>query len=245
MKARFPDMKQRVAEFIINSGSRGVTRTQLMQRFQVRTGDLELVLSALLLDKKIKQQMNPKQYPLGRPAMRYYASDVELELIPEEKPVMPILPFGAPPARSSPCQVCGVAIPLPEVGRPHVYCSETCRRASRDGGPEVKDLLTRATDPRTRARVGLCLVMADLSVRGFQVATDLFGAASRLIVHDGTGVAFLDIFVIPDSGYFPPPEDYDSVALVYRDGRIVYAGRQPLVSEAPVASAAAAGVEQQ
>jgi len=229
MKAQFSDMKQRVVEFIANSGVHGVTRTQLMQRFQVRTADLELLLTPLLLEKKIKQQMDPKRRAIGRPAMRFFAPDVELELIPNEKPAMPILPFGAPPARSSPCQVCGVAIPMPEVGRPHVYCSETCRRASRDGGPEVKDLLARASDPRTRARVGLCLVMADLSIRGFQIATDLFGATSRLIVHDGAGVAFLDVFMLPDSGYFPPPDDYNSVALVYRDGRIAYAGRQPLI----------------
>lgn len=231
MKARFPDLKARVAEFICNSGQQGVTRTQVMQRFQVRTSDLDLILSPLLLEKKIKQQMDPKRSALGRPAMRFYGPEVELELTPEAKPVIPVLPFGAPTARNSTCQVCGVAIPLPEAGRPYVYCSEECRRASRDGSYTLRDFIARAKDPRVSARVGMCLVMADLSMRGFQVAIDLFGPLTRLIVHDGAGVAFLDVLVIPDSGYFPPPEEFTSVAFVYRDGRIVYAGRQPLVAD--------------
>lgn len=236
MKANFPDMKKRVLDFIRENGSRGATRTQLMQRFQVRTSDLDLVLAPLLTDHRIKQIQDPRRRALGRPAMRFYSAEVELELTPETKPATtPILAFGATPARSSSCQTCGVAIPLPEVGRPHVYCSEKCRRAARDGDglPTCQDLLRRAPDPRVRARVGLCLVLADLCIRGFQVATDFFGPTTRLLVHDGTGAAWLDVLVIPDSGFFADPNTYESVALVYRSGQILYAGRQPLVKEEP------------
>lgn len=230
MKARISDMKRRIAEDIVNSGQKGVTRTHLMQRFRLSTSDLETLLSTLLMEQVIKQQQDPARR-FGRPALRYYAPSVELAAVPSNPPAMPILPFGeAPTARSSPCQVCGVAIPLPEIGRPHVYCSDACRRASRDGGPEVKEFFDRTTDPRTRARVGLCIVMADLCVRGFQIAVDFFSAPTRLIVHDGEGITFLDVIVISDSGHFPPPEDYESVAFVYRDGKIVYTGRQPLIT---------------
>jgi len=231
MQASFPDLKTRVLTFIVKAGAEGVTRTQIMQRFQTRTKALDLLLAPLLIEQKIKQVQDTKRWGLGRPAMRFYAAGVELELTPAKKPATPILPFGAPPTRSSTCQTCGVAIPLPEVGRPHVFCSEACRKAARDGEglPTLQDLLRRALDPRTRARVGLALVLADLSIRGFQVAIDLFGATTRLLVHDGVGSTFLDVFVLSDSGSFPGIEDYESVALVYRDGRIIYAGRQPLV----------------
>lgn len=232
MQARFPDLKTRILDFILKAGSEGVTRTQIMQRFQTRTGALDMLLAPLLIEGKIKQVQDAKRWALGRPAMRFYGIAVELELTPTTKPVTPILPFGTPPARSSICQTCGVAIPLPEVGRPHVFCSEACRKAARDGEglPTLQDLLRRATDPRVRARVGLLLVMADLCIRGFQIAIDLFGATTRLLVHDGAGSTFLDVFVLSDSGSFTGIDEYDSVALVYRDGRIVYAGRQPLVT---------------
>jgi hypothetical protein len=239
MEARFPDLKSRIVEFIIAAGGAGVTRTQIMQRFQTRTKDLDMLLAPLLIDRKIRQVQDEKKNALGRPAMRFYGMAVEVALTPAVKPDTPILPFGAPPARSSTCQTCGVAIPLPEVGRPYVYCSESCRRAARDGDglPTMQDLLARAKDPRVRARVGLILVMADLCVRGFQVAIDLFNTTTRLLVHDGAGSTFLDVFVIPDSGSFTAIDEYESVALVYRDGRIVYAGRQPLIPTTPEGTA--------
>lgn len=233
MIRQLPDLKRRLVDFIRNAGRNGVTRSQLLTRFQVRRDQLDMALSPLLIEHRIKQQMDPRKRALGRPALRFYSPDVELELTPEEKPAMPILPFGDPPAAgSSPCQVCGVAIPLPEAGRPYLYCSDACRRISREGGATLKDFVARAADDaRKLARVGLCLVMADLSIRGYQLAGDIFGATSRLIVHDNMGVTFLDVFVIGDNGYFPPPEDYESVAFVYRDGRIVYGGREPLIPE--------------
>ncbi len=233
MKAHSPTLKLRVEEFITKAGSTGVTKTQVMQRFQLKAVDVEMLLGVLLTEKRIKQQFDPARR-LGRPALRLFAPTVELEPVPltrAEKSDIPVLPFGVPPTRSSPCQVCGAAIPMPEVGRPYVYCSDACRRASRDGGATLKDFLARATDARIFARAALCLVMADLSIRGFQIAGDVFGPALRLIVHDNTGLLFLDVVVIPDSGHFPPPENYDSAAFVYRDGRIVYTGRTPLVQE--------------
>ena len=232
MKPASNTLKNRVLDFIVVAGSRGVTRTQLMQRFQIRSQALDLVLNPLVAEKRIKQQHDPKRHTLGRPALRFYAPDVELDLTPTEKPAMPVLPFGeAPAARTSNCQTCGVAIPLPEVGRPHVFCSDACRRASRDGGLTVRDFIGRTSDARILARVALCLVMADLTIRGFQVAVDLFGPLLRLVVHDGAGIAFLDVLLIGESGHFPPPDTYESVAYVYRDGRIVYSGRAPLVEE--------------
>lgn len=234
MKAWNPTLKPRVEEFITKAGAVGVTKTQVMQRFQLKAADVEHLLGELLTEKRIKQQLDPAR-KLGRPALRLFAPTVELEPIPlttTAKPGIPSLPFGAPQARSSPCQVCGAAIPMPEVGRPYVYCSDACRRATRDGGATLKDFLARAThDPRLFARAALCLVMADLSIRGFQIAGDVFGPALRLIVHDNTGLLFLDVVVMPDSGYFPPPENYDSAAFVYRDGCIVYTGRNPLVQD--------------
>lgn len=234
MKPPVSGLKGRIAEFICEAGQAGVTKTQLMQRFQVKTADLETVLGPLLMEKRIQQRQDLKRR-LGRPATRFYDASIELAAIPltpEEKPAMPSLPFGAPPARCSSCQVCGAAIPLPEVGRPYVYCSDACRRAARDGGETLRDFLARASDMRLFTRAAFCLVMADLSIRGFQVAGDLFGPMLRLLVHDNAGVTFLDVVVISDSGHFPPSDTYDSAAYVYRDGRITYTGRQPLIQEA-------------
>ena len=234
MKALNPDIKKRIVDYVRSTGQVGVTRSQLLQRFQqLRSSDLNVLLDPLLRERHLKQQVDNKPYTLGRRAMRFFAPEVELALTAPEKRAMPThLPLEGPPARSSPCQVCGAAIPMPETGRPYVYCSDACRRAAHDGGETVKAFLARAThDARLFARAALCLVMADLSIRGFQIAGDVFGPALRLIVHDNTGLLFLDVVVMPDSGYFPPPENYDSAAFVYRDGRIVYTGRNPLVQD--------------
>jgi predicted nucleic acid-binding Zn ribbon protein len=233
MKAPFPDIKKRIVDYVRSTGKVGVTKSQLLQRYQkLRSADLDAVLTPLVTEGHLKQQTDAKAYALGRPAVRFFAPEVELALTAPEKPAMPIhRPLEPLPARSTPCKVCGAAIPMPETGHPYVYCSDACKRASRDGGATLKDFLARATDARIFARAALCLVMADLSIRGFQIAGDVFGPALRLIVHDNTGLLFLDVVVIPDSGHFPPPENYDSAAFVYRDGRIVYTGRTPLVQE--------------
>ena len=240
MKAGTPELKNRIVGYLQEVGSRGATRSELLQRFQLRTATLDLYLGPLLAERRIKQRLDERKRALGRPAMRFYAAEVELQLTAVAKPdTIPIAPLGAPvlSARKSICQVCGVAIPLPDMGRPYVYCSDDCRRAAHDGGATLRDFLSRTTEPRALARAALCLVAADLTIRGFQVAGDMFNAVTRLIVHDGENLAFLEVVVLPDSGYFPPPDQYPSVAFVYRDGRVVYTGRQPLVADEKAAPA--------
>ena len=111
------------------------------------------------------------------------------------------------------------------------FCSEECRQRDKQGGPRLADLLASATDPRVYAQVALLLVTIDLRLRGFHVLSDPMLAGSQLMVADDCTGLWLQVISISSTGYFPPLDTYDCVAAVYRDGRIQYGGKNPLVPE--------------
>jgi hypothetical protein len=66
-------------------------------------------------------------------------------------------------------------------------------------------------------------------MRGFSVARDFFYGSSRIWVSDEKGAIPLIVMSISNKGAFPNPNDFESMAAVYQDGRIEYSGRNPIV----------------
>ena len=93
--------------------------------------------------------------------------------------------------------------------------------------------LARAVDSRVFAEVSICLVMADLLMRGFDVARSLFVPGPRILVSDRSTGRFIDVVPIGLEGHFPNPDDYETMAGVYLDGHIIYAGRDNFIGGSP------------
>jgi hypothetical protein len=83
----------------------------------------------------------------------------------------------------------------------------------------------------TFAWVAVHLVMIDLYLRGFYVMRSPDLAGGSLMVADGKGGLWLTVVPISRVGYFPPLDEYDSAVAVYKDGRLKYGGKNPLVVE--------------
>jgi hypothetical protein len=99
----------------------------------------------------------------------------------------------------------------------------------------MQTFLKRAENPLIWAQVAVCLVMADLVMRGFHIARHIFIAGSRILVTDHQGgVAGLDVIPLGLDGTPPDPQDYETMAVVYRDGRICYGGRNSFIDPEPV-----------
>lgn len=220
-------LKARLVLKITQAESAGMSRTELMQSLRCTRDELDTVLQPLLAVNELREWTDLKS--LGRPATRYYAKGFALELAAEKNEALPITEFATRLKRTTICKICGVAIPVPDLGHPYSYCSERCKRVSREGGTTLREFLFRAGEPRTFAEAAILLVMADLVIRGFRVGRDLFQGGSRILVMDHEGSCYLDVVPISSEGSFPNPEEFVAMAAVYRDGRIVYGGRNPIV----------------
>jgi hypothetical protein len=222
-------LKAKLVLYAKKAGTAGVKRSQILHRFQCLTAQLDEALKPLLEDGTIIEWTERRKS--GRPCTHFFHRDYASELTPFV-PVMDIpIADESESHRSAPCKVCGRAIPTPELGRPFSYCSPACRRTAREGGQTLADFLTPAVDPRVFAEVATLLVMADLIMRGFRIGRELFRAGSHILVLDEKGMCTLTVIPIGQSGTFPDPQEYEAMAAVYRDGRIAYGGRVPLVVE--------------
>lgn len=225
-------LKMKIAVYLKARGTQGAKRTMLLRRYACSAEELDRALPALVAEGVIVEWVRTTR---GRPSTIYYDKIAVADLTPPQDQVMPVTPEpGTPPHRSTFCKVCGVAISWPENGRPYVYCSRACRQAAREGGVTLKEFMARARDPRVFVEAVICLVILDLTVRGFDVARHLFITGPRLLVTDRNGgLGYLDVVPIGTDGRFPNPQEYETMAGVYLDGRITYAGRNCFIENEP------------
>jgi hypothetical protein len=220
-------LPKKILGYLEEAGADGAKRLDVLQRFRCTAEELDIAIDKLVAEDMIVVFMHTTR---GRPARRYYARGAVPNLTPPTEPAIPVAPGpDNGPIKTSSCRTCGRAIPVPPTGRPYVYCSRACRF----GGFTMRAWLARASDPRIFAEVAICLVMADLLMRGFEVARSLFLAGPRILVTDHEGGRFVDVVPIGLEGHFPDPNDYTTMAGVYLDGRIIYAGRDNFIGPSP------------
>jgi len=230
-----PDaLRARILLELQDAASAGKTKTELLQATRASTDRITPILDTLIDEFVIVARVERKRaFALGRPVTRYWLAEhaptdltaPPVSAIPEDnrEPEEP-----APAGRT--CGECGAAMPT-SLGRPRDYCSDSCKRLARAGGVMVADFMARARNPQTFARLARLLVQMDLLCYGFQVTPAVDAGAGILLVYDGKGATVLHVIPIAPEGFFPPTAEFPSAALVYRDGRIVYGGKDPLVTE--------------
>jgi hypothetical protein len=226
----------KLVQIITESGHAGVTHSHLLLATRLKTRELADLLKPLEDDFTIvSRRLRTTEFGLGRQPRRYWLRDfAPKELLTAPAPGdTPTLEPGTAPPKGETCKQCGGAIPSRGPGRLPDYCSIACRNLAAEGGLTLGRFLDRAHDPRVFAQLAILLVAMDLIARGLHVAFDLLLAGANLIVHDGTTPAIVTVVPLSNAGYFPPDEAYERMAAVYRDGRIRYGGRDPLVLDPP------------
>lgn len=218
---------------IEEAGREGITHAELLLATRIKTSAVREVIKDLVAAFRIvARQQSRAEFGLGRQPMRYWTkenapTDVLTETKPKDIPVR-TWDVDEHPPRGGTCRQCGGAIPAPSRGPVPAFCSVACRKLWREGGLTLGRFLDRAQDPATFAKACVLFVAFDLTLRGYHVARDIHFGASQLIVHNGTNAVFLTVVPVSQVGYFPNPEDYECMAAVYRDGRIVYGGKVDL-----------------
>lgn len=222
-------LKIKLLSYLKRRAEKGASHSQLLQRFQrnCRTAELTTVLEPLVASAQVIKWIDTQR--AGRPCRMYYHRD-HVPVLTSPVDVEPPTDNNEGPVstRTSLCQVCGVAIPLPKKGHPYAYCSKRCKSEAR-AGTTLRQFLLPATDPRIFAEVATCLVMADLIMRGFRVGREMFRGGGSVLVADDLGVCQLTVVTISFSGTFPDLQQFEAAAAVYRDGRIYYGGKNPIV----------------
>ena len=229
------DLRPRIVDRLQAAGAEGLTKTALTRLIQPDSGDqLNLALQQLLNSFTILTSAAPTKPRLGRPARRFWHRDFADGVPEDQRLTLPvgdatIVEPGEPPPAGGVCRRCGRATPIVLDDKPLAFCSDECRE---NALPTRADLVARVSDPRIWARLASLFVVEDLIVRGFEVAIDLFDArAGRVFVHDANSSIWLSVIPMPQSGHLPALDEYESVAIVFRDGRIQYGGKNPLVAE--------------
>lgn len=224
-------LETQVLYHIREAGVDGLIKTKLLQMTRARTGLLTQILNELVhAGLLVARQGRSGKWSLGRQPMRYWRTELAPPLTVPDPGDIPILELGADPPKGTTCEQCGAAIPYAP-GRQPRHCSDTCRELAAHGGVRVVDLLSRAKDPLVFGQCATLLVTIDLLCRGFQVTPLVYQSGANLIVYDHDSAVLLTVIPISEAGYFPPPEGYNSLAAVHRDGRIKYGGKNPLVTE--------------
>jgi len=228
-------LETQVLYYIREAGAEGLIKTRLLQITRAPTRLLTQVLNELVhAGLLVARQGRSDKWSLGRQPMRYWRTELAPPLTVPDPGDIPVLEPGVDPLseckKGKTCEQCGAAIPYTP-GRQPRHCSDTCRELAAHGGVRVTDLLSRATDPLVFGQCATLLVTIDLLCRGFQATPLVYQSGANLIVYDNDAAVLLTVVPISDAGYFPAPEEYNSLAAVYRDGRIKYGGRNPLVTE--------------
>lgn len=221
------DLHFRVIGWLETAGHSGLTKTEILRLAQAPVDTVNTALKRLFDEFLIVCQTSNQG--AGRKSTRFWHKDHAPVLTPSAPGDTP---SSDPESDESPpggiCRQCGGWTSI-VLDRPRDYCSDQCRELARTGGVSRKGLLAQATDPRVYVDLCTLFVMEDLLLRGLRPNFDHYLAGPHLIVHDGVNAWFLDVLAIPRDGLLPPLEAYESVAIVYLDGRIRYAGKNPLV----------------
>jgi len=218
----------------------GMTRTEIGHFLQISRDGLNRVLREMIDAFEIVEHID-STHP-GRPATHYWHKDH----VPDLTPLAPgdSDPDGTkspPPDGTNACQQCGRPTPILIGNQPQRFCCEACERLSKVAGITRKSLLARASNPRTFARLCFLFVVEDLALRGFEVWGSLFlGGPVVIVSDDAGGCARVTVLPVPRGGNLDDCSAYDSVAVVYNDGRIRYAGQNPLVVETGIVENGAA-----
>lgn len=229
------DFRPRIVNRLKAAGAEGLTKTALTRLIQPNSGDqLNLALQQLLDSFTIVTSAVPVKRRLGRPARRFWHRDFA-DSVPEDQRLTlsasnsTIVEPGTLPPAGGICRRCGRATPIVLDDQPLAFCSDECREGTL---PTRADFVAQVSDSRIWARLASLFVAEDLIVRGFEVAIDLFDVCTgRMFVHDASTGIWLSVIPMPQSGYLPALNEYESVAIVFRDGRIQYGGKNPLVTE--------------
>jgi hypothetical protein len=236
-------LKVRVLRVIKEHGDKGATRSRIMQKLNCTKYFLDEALLELLASNVIFQKQDPKP-ARGLAPIRFYS--LEQQSVVEERltkatSIATVTPQPTDPGtfRSTvrTCVQCGTVLPEVEGrGRPPIYCSEDCKVAANEN-PGLRQFLESAEDEGARVRACLFVVAADLILRGFEVALPVSTLSiGKLFAYDATGSAIqIKVFVVGPAGIVPDTTNVESAAVVYRDGRIEYVGKTPLVVEAEAA----------
>jgi len=222
------DFKPRLVDRLKGSGARGMTRSEIVRFMQVPSDHLDLALQELL-NSFVIVSGEPIKRKLGRPARWFWHKDFAPAADSLLQPSVDATPDPDKPVSiGGTCRRCGRVTSVILGDRALDYCSDECRN---DDTPSLAQMVAAAPDARTWARMARLIVLLDLTVRGYQTASDTFEAgAGPILVYDRTGaVVFLTVIPVSQTGHFPPLDTYNSVALVLRDGRVQYAGVNPLI----------------
>lgn len=218
------------------AGTNGRTRTELLSALRVPRDVLSQVLDELIAAFEVaSRSMRKRAFALGRPVTRYWlTAHAPKDLTPPPPSAMPVTDNaspdpGTPSGRT--CRQCGVAIPRRGLGPVPNYCSDACKQLARAGGVTVADFLARASNPLVFARCARRLVEIDLLCRGLEASPVLDQGGFLAVYDNGGNAALLHVVPISDAGAVPVLDEYTHAACVYRDGRIVYGGRVPLVQD--------------
>jgi hypothetical protein len=225
------DLGIRILSKLQELGAVGATKTELFQAFQVSGETLNRALTALAAEYLIVMRKQPTRNGFGRPALRFWHKDSVPPLTDSPAGDIPTLEVGASPPPGGTCKRCGGPTSFSLESKPLIYCSPACERLDSEGGRRIADLLSDVTDPRLHVQIAILLVTIDLRARGYYVLTDPMYVGSRLMVADEKSGVWLDVLYASAAGYFPPLNEYDSAVAVYKDGRLKYGGKNPLVSE--------------
>ncbi len=215
----------------------GRTRTELLTALRLPTDLLSNAIEEMITTFELAAHvMRKREFALGRPVTRYWLREyAPADLTPPPPSDIPTDTEEAPSGRT--CRQCGVAI----AKRGPAYCSEPCQRLAQAGSVTVTDFMSRAHNPLTFARCARLLVEMDLLCRGFQASPAVDGG-NLLLVFDSSGsAAVLHVIPLSDMGSTPPMQEYAHAACVYRDGRIVYGGKIPLVTAPELSEDVATG----
>jgi hypothetical protein len=231
-------VKIRIRIELQEAKSAGRTRTELLNALRVPRDLLAAAIDEMITEFEIAAHvMRKRAFALGRPVTRYWLC----AYAPADLTPPPPSDIASPTEEAAPsgrtCRQCGVAI----AKRGPAYCSKPCERLAQAGSVTVADFMGRARDPMTFARCARLLVEMDLLCRGFQ-ATPAVDGGCLLLVFDASGAAaVLHVFPLADVGGLPPLQEYTHAACVYRDGRIAYGGKIPLVTVPELSEDSATG----
>ena len=225
------DQRPRLLSRLEVAGNTGCTKTELSHFMQIGSDHLNLLLRELIDRFEVIGVRMPKKHGFGRPAYRFWHKEFAPKdlgvLTPAAPGDIPVLEPGEPPPTGGTCCRCGRPTPIVLDGQPLRFCSDACRESE---GLTLLSIAEHMTSPADWGKLARLFVLLDLTVRGFKVGFDPFEPTGQLLVYDLAGaIAVLSVLPIAQSGHFPPLDDYNSVALVYRDGRVQYAGKNPLV----------------
>jgi hypothetical protein len=224
-KINIETIKIRLRIELQEAKSEGRTRTELLTALRVPTDLLSSAIDEMIATFEIATYvMRKREFALGRPVTRYWLREcAPTDLTPPPPSDISTVTEDAAPSGYT-CRQCGVAVAK------RGYCSEPCQRLAQAGGVTVTDFMARAHNPLTFARCARLLVEMDLLCRGFQVTPAVDGGGLLLVFDASGSAAVLHVFPLADAGGLPPLQEYTHAACVYRDGRIVYGGKIPLVS---------------